>query len=39
MTSKLKFLAPALAALVLAGCASTPGGGKPLAAADYGPIL
>ena len=41
MTSKFKYLAPALAALALAGCASMSGGGghKPLAAADYAPIL
>ena len=40
MTSKFKYLAPALAALALAGCATMSGGGpKPLAAADYAPIL
>jgi predicted methyltransferase len=39
MISKLKFAAPALAALALAGCASMSGGAKPLTAADYGPIL
>jgi predicted methyltransferase len=39
MTSKLKYLAPALAALALAGCATMSGAPKPLVAADYAPIL
>jgi predicted methyltransferase len=39
MICKFKSLAPALAALALAGCASMSGGAKPLTAADYGPIL
>jgi predicted methyltransferase len=40
MISKFKYLAPALAALALTGCAGMSGSGaKPLVAADYGPIL